>query len=62
MYIQHSNIQNFCLFAISNNKYFISQNLKVVGPLGGKFNFFSPSEFEIQRDLITEPQKSSSIL
>ena len=29
-------------------KSFISQNLKVVGPLGEKFNFFSPPGFEIQ--------------
>ena len=27
---------------------FIFQNLKVVGPLGGKFYFFSPSGLEIQ--------------
>ena len=26
----------------------MSQNLRVVGPLGGKFDFFSPSGFEIQ--------------
>ena len=31
---------NFCIFVISNNKSFISQNLKVVGPLVGKFDFF----------------------
>ena len=36
------------MFVISNNKSFISQNLKVVSPLGGKFDFFSPSGFEIQ--------------
>ena len=27
---------------------FHSQNLKVVGPCGGKFDFFRPSGFEIQ--------------
>ena len=27
---------------------FISQNFKIVSPLGGKFGFFSPSGFEIQ--------------
>ena len=40
----------FCIFVISNNKSFIFQNLKVAGPLGGKFDFFSPSGFEIQSD------------
>ena len=43
-------LENFCIFVISNNKSFISQNLKVVGPLGGKFDFFSTSGFEIQSD------------
>ena len=38
------------MFVISNNKSVISQNLKVVGPLGGKFDFFSLSGFEIQSD------------
>ena len=39
-------------FVISSNKSFISQNLRfeVVGPLGGGFDFFSPSGFEIQSD------------
>ena len=46
----HFELENFCIFVISNNKSFISQNLKVVGPLGGKFDFFSPSGFEIQSD------------
>ena len=32
------------------SKSFISQNLKVVGPLGGKFDFFSPLGFEIRND------------
>ena len=27
----------------------MSQHLKVVGPLGGEFDFFSPSGFEIQK-------------
>ena len=35
---------------ISNNKSFISQNLKVVGPLRGGFDFSGPSGFEIQSD------------
>ena len=38
------------MFVISNNKSYISQNLKVVGPLGGKFDFFSFSGFEIESD------------
>ena len=29
---------------------FICQNLKIVGPLGGKFHIFSPSVFEIEND------------
>ena len=49
-YIQHNKLENFCIFVISNNKSLISQNLKVVGPLGGKFDFFSPSGFEMQND------------
>ena len=40
----------FFIFVISNNKSFISQNLKVVGPLGGKLDFLSTSGFEIQID------------
>ena len=47
---QHSKLENFCIFVVSNNKGFISQNLKVVGPLGGKFDFLSPSGFGIQSD------------
>ena len=43
--------KNFCMFVMSNSKSFISQNLKVVGPLGGKSDLFSPSGFEIQSDL-----------
>ena len=44
-------LEKFCIFVISNNKSFIPQNLKVAGPLGGKFDFFSLSGFEIQSDL-----------
>ena len=40
----------FCIFIITNNKSFTSQNLKVVRPLGGKFDFFSPSGFENHGD------------
>ena len=35
--------------SICNNESFISQILKVVRPLGGKFNLFSPSGFEFQK-------------
>ena len=46
------NLNFLCIFVISNNKSFIYQNLKVVGPLGGKFDFFSSSGFEIQSDFV----------
>ena len=38
------------MFVISNNKSFISQNLKAEGPLVGKLDFSSPSRFDIQSD------------
>ena len=38
------------MFLISNNKSYISQNLIVVGLLGGKFDFFSLSGFETESD------------
>ena len=50
LYIQQSKLENFCISVVSNNKSFFSQNLKVVGPLGGNSNFFSQSGFEIQSD------------
>ena len=42
-----ANLKNFCIFIISNNKSFISRNLKVLGTLGGKFDFLNPSGSEI---------------
>ena len=48
-----SNIAYLTIFLYllsSNNKSFISQNLEDVGPLGGMFDFFSPSGFEILSD------------
>ena len=45
-----ANLKIFCISVISNNKSFISRNLKAVGSLGRKFDFFSPSGFEIQSD------------
>ena len=38
----------FTLLVISSNQCFISQLLKVVGPLGEKFDFFISLGFEIQ--------------
>ena len=58
--IQHSKLENFCIFVISNNKSLISQNLKVVSPLGRKFNFSVHRDLKFKAILITEPQKSSS--
>ena len=46
------------IFVISNDKSLISQILKVEGPSGGKFNFFSAPEFKAI--LIAEPQKLST--
>ena len=57
-----SKLEIFCIIVISSNESFISHNLKVVGPLEGKFDFFSPSGFEFKAILITEPQISSSTL
>ena len=54
--------RNFSQAINSNNKNFISQNLKVVGPLGGKFDFSVPRDLKFKVTLITEPQKSSSTL
>ena len=41
-------LENFCIFVISNNKSFISQNLKACRSLERKVRFFSPSGFEIK--------------
>ena len=60
--IQHSKLENFCIFVISNNKSFTSQNLKVVGPLGEKFDFSVPLDLKFKAILLTEHQKSSSTL
>ena len=50
------------MFVISNHNSFVFQNLKVVGALGGKFDFLIPSGFEIQNNFAYEPQKLSSTL
>ena len=41
-YIQHSKTENFHILIISSNQSFISHMLKFIGPLGGKFDYFSP--------------------
>ena len=46
----YSKHEKFCIFVISNNKSFLSPNLKAVGPLGGKFDLFIPWGCEIQSD------------
>ena len=45
-----ANLNIFFIFVVSNTKSFISRKLKVVGPLGGKFDFFNPLGFEIQSE------------
>ena len=60
--IQHGRLENFCIFVISNNMSFISQNVKAVGPLGEKFDFSVPRDLKFKAILIREPQKSSSTL
>ena len=49
------------MFVISNNKSFISQNLKVVVPLGGKFDFLSQSDLKFKAILITKSQSKQSL-
>ena len=41
---------SFFIFVISNNKSFIFQNLKVVGSLGGRVDFFSPSGLDSESE------------
>ena len=62
LHIQHSKLENFCIFVISNNKSLISQNLEVVGPLGRKFDFVSPSGFEIQSVYLLHNLKNQVLL
>ena len=50
-------IENFYIFVIINNQSFISQILKVVGPLREKVELFSHLEFEIQSNLDLETTK-----
>ena len=50
-------LRNFHILEISGNQSFISQILKVVCPLGGKFDFFLPLEFEIRSTLDHKPSK-----
>ena len=45
---QHSDTRNFYIFVISCSQSFISQILRVTGPLGEKFDFFNPLGSDIQ--------------
>ena len=45
-----SRTENFYIVVICNNQIFISQILRVIDPLGEKFDFFSPLGPHIQRD------------
>ena len=56
-FISNSKTENFCIFVIRNYQSFISQILKVVGPLGEKFEFFSPLGFKIQSSFDLETIK-----
>ena len=58
--MQDNKTGNFYTFGISNNQSSISIVLKVVDLLGEKLDFFSPLEFEIQRDSDLETSKTSS--
>ena len=55
--MQHSKTGQFYTFVISNGQSFISQSLKTAGPLGEKFDFLSPLEFNIQRNYDLETSK-----
>ena len=57
--MQHSKIGNFYTFVISSNHSFISQVLKVVGPLVEKLDFSVPWDLIFRETLILKPQKSS---
>ena len=50
------------VFVISNNKSFIPQNLKAVGPWEESSIFSVPRDLKFKTSLTTEPQKSSSAL
>ena len=52
--------ENFFIFVISNNKSFVSQILKVVGPLGENLIFSVSLDLKFKAILIMKPQKSSS--
>ena len=63
---ENVNISSFPVLGIKlwleEDHDFISQNLKVTGPLGGTFDFSVPRYLKFKTILITEPQKSSSTL
>ena len=54
---EYVNISSFAVLGIKLWLGFIFQNLKVVGPLGGKVDIFSPSGFEIQSDFDNKTSK-----
>ena len=47
-FIHYSNSGNFYIFVINNNQSFISQILKVVDPLGEKFDFSTPWDLKFK--------------
>ena len=57
-----ANLKIFAYFVVSNNKSFISQNLKIVVPLEGKFDFSVTRDLKFKAILITKFQISSSTL
>ena len=52
LYLLQQNSGNFYMFVISNNQSFISQILRVVGPLGEKFKFSVPWDLKFKAILI----------
>ena len=62
LYPRKQILENFWIFVISNNKSFISLNLKVIGPLGRAFDSSVPRDLKFKAILITEPQNSGSTL
>ena len=58
---KYVNISSFLSSAIISWS-FISQTLKVAGPLGGKFDFSVSQDLKFKATLITKSQKSSYTL
>ena len=51
--------RNFCIVIASDYQTIISKNLKVVGLLGEKIDFFLPLRIQIEIDFISYTQESS---